>query len=201
MPLDDLQCRLCSCIVDQPVQASCRKLVCSACHISHLNLRSCDLASFLCPFCRKSHEITATSFPAATEITMTVLGDVFLTCDKPCTMLYIAIPCTPSIIAVVDFIAEWRVEIGMLGEQGAESIHIAFNQLACTYANMTNGVERLKSMVTEHYQQICPENVARQVPPAKSKNFSYTNFIINVGHVLAPCLLSCTSQLSCTCKL
>ena len=80
------------------------------------------------------------------------------------TMLYIAIPCTPSIIAVVDFIAEWRVEIGMLGEQGAESIHIAFNQLALTYANMINGVE---SMVTEHYQQICPENVSRQVPPAK----------------------------------
>ena len=37
------------------------------------------------------------------------------------------------------------------------------------YANMINGVERLKSMVTEHYQQICPENVARQVPPVKSK--------------------------------
>ena len=80
------------------------------------------------------------------------------------TILYIAIPCTPSIIAVVDFIAEWRVEIGMLGEQGAESIHISFNQLACT---MTNGVERLKSMVAEHYRQIFPENVACQVPPAK----------------------------------
>ena len=50
------------------------------------------------------------------------------------TMLYIAMPCTPSIIPVVDFIAEWRVKIGMLGEQlreqGAESIHIAFKQLA-----------------------------------------------------------------------
>ena len=68
---------------------------------------------------------------------------------------------------VVDFIAEWRVGIGMLGEQGAESIHTAFNQLARTYANMPNGMERLKSMVTEHYRQICPENVARQVPPAK----------------------------------
>ena len=81
MPLDDLQCRLCSCSVDQPVQASCRKLVCSACIVSLLNLRSCDLASFLCPFCKESHEITATSFPAATEVTMTVLGDLFLTCN------------------------------------------------------------------------------------------------------------------------
>ena len=80
------------------------------------------------------------------------------------TMLYIAIPCTPSIIAILDFIAEWRVEIGMLGELGAESIHISFNQLART---MTNSVERLKSMMAEHYRQICPENVVRQVPPAK----------------------------------
>ena len=50
------------------------------------------------------------------------------------------------------------MEIGMLGELGAESIHISFNQLART---MTNGVERLKSMVAEHYRQICPENVVR----------------------------------------
>ena len=56
------------------------------------------------------------------------------------------------------------MEIGMLGELGAESIHISFNQLART---MTNGVERLKSMVAEYYRQICPENVVRQVPPAK----------------------------------
>ena len=83
VPLDDLQCRLCSCSVDQPVQASCRKLVCSACIVSLLNLCSCDLVSFLCPFCKESHEITATSFPAATEVTMTVLGDLFPTCDKP----------------------------------------------------------------------------------------------------------------------
>ena len=41
VPLDNLQCRLCSCIIDQPVQASCRKLVCSACIVSLL--RSCDL--------------------------------------------------------------------------------------------------------------------------------------------------------------
>ena len=81
VPLDDLQCRLCSCIIDQPVQTPCRKLVCSTCIVSLL--RSCDLASFPCPFCKESHKITATSFPAATEVTMKVLGDLLLTCDKP----------------------------------------------------------------------------------------------------------------------
>ena len=69
---------------------------------------------------------------------------------------------------VVDFIDIWRVGIGMLGEQGAESIHTTFNLLARTYANMTNGVEQLKSVVKEHYRQICPNNIALQ-PPIKRK--------------------------------
>ena len=68
---------------------------------------------------------------------------------------------------IVDFIRWWRVGMGMLGEQGAESIHTIFNQLERTYGNMTHGVERLKSMVTEHYRQVCPENVVRQPPPTK----------------------------------
>ena len=33
---------------------------------------------------------------------------------------------------VVDFVSQWRVGIGMLGEQGAESIHTVFNQLGQT---------------------------------------------------------------------
>ena len=68
---------------------------------------------------------------------------------------------------VVDFISQWRIGLGMLGEQGAESIHTRFNQLARTYSNMTNGVERLRSVMLEHYRQICPENIAHQPPPAK----------------------------------
>ncbi len=33
---------------------------------------------------------------------------------------------------IVDFIRRWRVGLGMLGEQGAESIHARFNQLERT---------------------------------------------------------------------
>ena len=35
-------------------------------------------------------------------------------------------------------------EFGVLGEQGAESIHTIFNQLERTYSNITNKVDRLK---------------------------------------------------------
>jgi hypothetical protein len=38
-----------------------------------------------------------------------------------------------------------------------------------SYANITNGVARLKSIVTEHHRQVCPENVACAVPQAKRK--------------------------------
>ena len=70
---------------------------------------------------------------------------------------------------VVDFISQWRVGLGMMGEQGAESIHTVFNQLNRTYANITNKVAKLKSMMTEHHRQICPENSIYRVPPAKRK--------------------------------
>ena len=70
---------------------------------------------------------------------------------------------------VVDFISSWGVGIGMLGEQGAKSIHTVFNQLGRTYANITNGVAKLKSMVTEHHRQVCPANAAYSVPRAKRR--------------------------------
>ncbi len=52
--------------------------------------------------------------------------------------------------------------LGMFGEQGAESIHALFNQPNRTYANMKNGVQRLESVMAEHFRQVCPDNVIRQ---------------------------------------
>ena len=74
---------------------------------------------------------------------------------------------------MVEFIQHGKVGMGMLGEQGAESIHTIFNQLDRTYVNITNGVQRLKSMMTEHYRQICPENVIGQPPPTKRKKIEH----------------------------
>ena len=82
--LVDLQCSLCSNIVDQPVQTPCRKLACSVCIASLL--RTCELDHFPCPSCKEFHEINKASFPEATDVVMNVLGDLLLTCDKPlCT--------------------------------------------------------------------------------------------------------------------
>ena len=45
---------------------------------------------------------------------------------------------------VVLFIRQCRVGLGVMGEQGAESIHNRFNVLERTYSNMPNKVNRLK---------------------------------------------------------
>ena len=70
---------------------------------------------------------------------------------------------------VVPFLQQWKVGLGMLGEQGAEGIHARFNQLEQTYCNMANGVERLRAMVADHFRQVCPENIALEPPVMKRK--------------------------------
>lgn len=37
---------------------------------------------------------------------------------------------------VVDFLRKWKVGLGFLGEQGAESIHARFNSIRRNYVNM-----------------------------------------------------------------
>ena len=68
---------------------------------------------------------------------------------------------------VVPFIRQWRVGVGMLGEQGVEGIHARFNTLERTYSCMSNRVERLKCVVSEHWRQVFPANVALQPPVQK----------------------------------
>ena len=71
---------------------------------------------------------------------------------------------------VAELIREWGVGIGMMGEQGVESIHTVFNTLERTYSSMPNKVQRLKSMVMEHHRQISPENITRGPPPPTKRH-------------------------------
>ena len=63
------------------------------------------------------------------------------------------------------------VGFGLLGEQGAESIHVRFNNLRRTYVSVPSGVERLKNIVKEHLHviSITAQNVAARPPPAKRR--------------------------------
>jgi hypothetical protein len=57
---------------------------------------------------------------------------------------------------VVKFLQLWRVGFGMLGEQGAESIHTVYNQLNRVYANIHSGEDRLRQVTIEHHRKSCP---------------------------------------------
>lgn len=62
----------------------------------------------------------------------------------------------------------WGVGLGFHGEQGAESIHRVFNNLKRTYANIRNPVDRLKSIMREHFLQNAPANI-EAIPAIKRK--------------------------------
>ena len=69
------------------------------------------------------------------------------------------------------FTRKWRVGLGMLNEQGAESIHARFNTIQRTYGSIPNRVERLRCTVQEHFRQVSPENLSR-MPAAKRTKHS-----------------------------
>lgn len=70
---------------------------------------------------------------------------------------------------VVTFVRRYRVGFGFLGEQGAESIHAAFNKIRRNYVSMPSRVERLASILTDHLTKVCPANVVKQPLPKKKK--------------------------------
>ena len=79
--LHDLQCTLCDCIVDRPVETPCRQLVCAGC-ISRL-VRDADLSTMQCPCCHGCHSITSSCFAPAAEVVTKVLGALLVRCDNP----------------------------------------------------------------------------------------------------------------------
>ena len=56
-----------------------------------------------------------------------------------------------------------------LGEQGAESIHAAINNITPSYLNIPDRVARLRGVMLEHHRQVCPELVACQPAIKKRK--------------------------------
>ena len=60
---------------------------------------------------------------------------------------------------------------GVLGEQGAESIHASFNSIERVYSGIPNKVHRLLRVMQEHYLRIEPDNVTLK-PQIKKRKVS-----------------------------
>ena len=57
---------------------------------------------------------------------------------------------------MVDFLQKWKVGCELLGEQGAESIHITFNEFHRHYANIRKSVAQLRQVTMEHHRRTSP---------------------------------------------
>ncbi len=67
---------------------------------------------------------------------------------------------------VVDWLDEWKLGLGLMGEQGAEYIHAYFNGLQATYRSIPNGVD---SMMRQHFVHVAPSTIACRPPPKKRR--------------------------------
>ena len=68
---------------------------------------------------------------------------------------------------MIPWLRRWHVGFGMMGEQGAESIHAYFNSLA--YQSIPDRVQRVKHMLKEHHLHVAPPNVAARPAIKKRK--------------------------------
>lgn len=72
---------------------------------------------------------------------------------------------------VVPWLEKYRVGLGLMGEQGAESIHAAINSIKKAYTNIPDRVSNLQCILREHHRQVCP-TLAIQKPQIKRRRLT-----------------------------
>ena len=73
---------------------------------------------------------------------------------------------------MIPWLKQWKVACGLMGEQGAESLHAAFNSTERVYCNMNDRVERLKAVLQNHHFRTLPENQSLEPPLLKQRKKS-----------------------------
>ena len=68
---------------------------------------------------------------------------------------------------ILPWIKKWRVGCGMMGEQGAESLHAQFNTSERAYNNMKDRVQRLIVVLQAHHLQLMRVNTSLEPPLLK----------------------------------
>ena len=72
---------------------------------------------------------------------------------------------------IIPWLKEHRVGLGLMGEQGAESIHASINSIKKAYSNIPDKVSRLECILREHHRQVCP-TLTMQQPIVKKRKLS-----------------------------
>ena len=68
---------------------------------------------------------------------------------------------------VVPWLRRWHIASGLMGEQGAESLHAQIHTLENRFCGVSNELQRLEYVVREHNIQSAPEIRDLQPPPRK----------------------------------
>ena len=66
---------------------------------------------------------------------------------------------------VIPWVKRWRVGAGLMGEQGAESVHAHFMKLERTHQGIPSEVDRLKYIMKEHQLASDPSLVCLRPAP------------------------------------
>ena len=68
---------------------------------------------------------------------------------------------------VVPWMRRWGIGAGLMGEQGAESIHAHLNRLEAQFSGIVNHLDRLKYIVNQHNIDSAPLLNSLKPPPKK----------------------------------
>ncbi len=68
---------------------------------------------------------------------------------------------------VIPWLSKWHGGFGLMGEQGAESIHKYFNNLGRVYCTSSDPVTKLHTEMREHHTHLAPECIVARPPPIK----------------------------------
>ena len=68
---------------------------------------------------------------------------------------------------VIPWLERWHIGAGLMGEQGAESIHAHLMKLERVYRDISNPVDRLKYIFNEQMLESAPSLVSLRPPPQK----------------------------------
>ena len=84
-----------------------------------------------------------------------------------------SIPIKMHLVEEVVWARQTHVGFGLMGEQGAESIHARFNTLQRTYHSVPDPVQRLMLIVKEHLLIVAPQNAAAIPPPKRVRTANH----------------------------
>ena len=82
---------------------------------------------------------------------------------------------------VIPWLERWHIGAGLMGEQGAESIHAHLMKLERVYQGISNAVDRLKYIFNEQMLESAPSLVSVRPPPQKRRK---TTDIISSQYLL-----------------